>query len=88
MINIATDPKLGKILVGANGMTLYMFMKDTRITGKAVNIISYCPRRDHTIGVVGGRDAADGEAITLVHVRHHNDVADEARKRGGVDCLL
>lgn len=28
-IDIATDPKLGKILVGNNGMTLYMFGKDT-----------------------------------------------------------
>ena len=27
-INVATDPKLGKILVGANGMTLYIFDKD------------------------------------------------------------
>jgi predicted lipoprotein with Yx(FWY)xxD motif len=27
-INVATDPKLGKILVGSNGMTLYMFTKD------------------------------------------------------------
>jgi predicted lipoprotein with Yx(FWY)xxD motif len=28
-INVATDAKLGKILVGNNGMTLYMFGKDT-----------------------------------------------------------
>jgi len=28
VINIATDPKLGKILVGNNGMTLYMYTKD------------------------------------------------------------
>jgi len=28
VINVATDPTLGKILVGANGMTLYMFTKD------------------------------------------------------------
>jgi predicted lipoprotein with Yx(FWY)xxD motif len=28
MINIATDPKLGKILVGYKGMTLYMYTKD------------------------------------------------------------
>lgn len=28
VINVATDPKLGKILVGNNGMTLYMFTKD------------------------------------------------------------
>ena len=27
-INVVTDPKLGKILVGDNGMTLYMFTKD------------------------------------------------------------
>jgi predicted lipoprotein with Yx(FWY)xxD motif len=27
-ISVATDAKLGKILVGANGMTLYMFAKD------------------------------------------------------------
>jgi predicted lipoprotein with Yx(FWY)xxD motif len=27
-INIATDPKLGKLLVGDKGMTLYMFTKD------------------------------------------------------------
>ena len=27
-ISVATDPTLGKILVGANGMTLYMFTKD------------------------------------------------------------
>jgi predicted lipoprotein with Yx(FWY)xxD motif len=31
-INIATDPKLGQILVGENGMTLYMFTKDTANT--------------------------------------------------------
>ncbi len=31
-IDIATDPKLGKILVGNNGMTLYMFTKDTADT--------------------------------------------------------
>jgi predicted lipoprotein with Yx(FWY)xxD motif len=28
-INVATDPTLGKILVGNNGMTLYIFTKDT-----------------------------------------------------------
>jgi predicted lipoprotein with Yx(FWY)xxD motif len=28
-ISVVNDPKLGKILVGANGMTLYMFTKDT-----------------------------------------------------------
>jgi predicted lipoprotein with Yx(FWY)xxD motif len=27
-LNVATDPKLGKILVGNNGMTLYMYTKD------------------------------------------------------------
>ncbi len=27
-INVATDAKLGKILVGDKGMTLYMFTKD------------------------------------------------------------
>ncbi len=28
-INVVNDPKLGQILVGANGMTLYVFDKDT-----------------------------------------------------------
>src|SRR5512141_1048334 len=28
-INVATDPKLGKVLVDSKGMTLYMFAKDT-----------------------------------------------------------
>ena len=28
MINVATDPKLGKILVDASGMTLYIYTKD------------------------------------------------------------
>ena len=27
-ISVATDPKLGKILVGEKGMTLYIFTKD------------------------------------------------------------
>ncbi len=31
-INVVDDPTLGKILVGANGMTLYMFTKDTADT--------------------------------------------------------
>ena len=30
VINVATDAKLGKILIGANGMTLYMYTKDDR----------------------------------------------------------
>jgi predicted lipoprotein with Yx(FWY)xxD motif len=39
-INVVNDPKLGKILVGANGMTLYMFTKDgpdqSNCTGKCL----------------------------------------------------
>jgi len=31
-INVATDPKYGKILVGNNGMTLYIYTKDTANT--------------------------------------------------------
>ncbi len=31
-INVVTDPKLGQILVGDNGMTLYVFTKDTADT--------------------------------------------------------
>jgi len=33
VVNVATDPKLGKILVDGKGMTLYVFDKDT--TGKS-----------------------------------------------------
>jgi predicted lipoprotein with Yx(FWY)xxD motif len=29
MVNVATDPTLGQILVAGNGMTLYMYTKDT-----------------------------------------------------------
>jgi predicted lipoprotein with Yx(FWY)xxD motif len=40
VINVVDDPKLGKILVGANGMTLYMFTKDgpdqSNCTGKCL----------------------------------------------------
>lgn len=40
-VNVVTDPKLGQILVGKNGMTLYMYTKDSadksNCTGKCLD---------------------------------------------------
>jgi len=36
-LGVATDPKLGKILVGAGNMTLYLYTKDTKDTVTCVD---------------------------------------------------
>jgi predicted lipoprotein with Yx(FWY)xxD motif len=74
MINVVADPKLGNILVGANGMTLYMFAKDTpdKSNCSAACLVSWPPlvsTGQPTLGtgvnasMVGSATLADGRTI-------------------------
>lgn len=74
VINVATDPKLGQILVGANGMTLYMFGKDTPDKSNcSANCLKSWPplvtQGNPTLGsgvdasLVGSTSLADGSKI-------------------------
>ena len=73
-INVVTDAKLGKILVGANGMTLYMYTKDEPNKSNCSGgcLTSWPPL--HTLGspklgagvdaaLVGSASLADGSKI-------------------------
>ena len=73
-INIATDAKLGKILVGGKGMTLYMFTKDepdkSNCNGKCIENWPPLLTQGHpTLGegvdpsMVGTATLADGSLI-------------------------
>ena len=54
----------------------------------AVDVEADAARRDHTVGLVHGRDAADGEPVAPVDVRHGDAGVDDAGQRGDVGHLL
>ena len=54
----------------------------------AVDVEPDAARRDHAVGLVHGRDAADGEAVAPVDVRHRDAGGDHARQRRHVGDLL
>jgi predicted lipoprotein with Yx(FWY)xxD motif len=63
VINVANDPKLGKILVGANGMTLYMFAKDTPDKS---NCSAGCLKSWPPLVTLGSPKLGDGVDASLV----------------------
>jgi predicted lipoprotein with Yx(FWY)xxD motif len=63
VLNIATDPKLGKILVGENGMTLYIFTKDTADTS---NCNADCLKKWPALITQGKPVLGDGVDASLV----------------------
>jgi predicted lipoprotein with Yx(FWY)xxD motif len=79
-INVATDPNLGPILVDGNGMTLYMYTKDspdqTNCTGKCLEFWpALVTQGNPTLGkgvddsLVGTATMADGtKMVTYNHM--------------------
>ena len=65
VLNIATDPKLGKILVGENGMTLYMFTKDKADTS---NCNAECLKKWPALITQGNPVLGDGVDASMVGV--------------------
>ena len=63
MINVASDPKLGKILVGNNGMTLYMYTKDAP---NQSNCSGGCLKAWPALLTMGSPTLGDGVDKTLV----------------------
>ena len=74
VINVVTDPKLGKILVGNNGMTLYIYTKDapnqSNCSGQClINWPALVTKGNPTLGagvdksLVGTAALADGSKI-------------------------
>ena len=63
VLNIATDPKLGKILVGENGMTLYIFTKDTADTS---NCNADCLKKWPALTTQGNPTLGEGVDASLV----------------------
>ena len=54
----------------------------------AVDVVADRSGRNDAARQLGGGDPADREAVALVHVRHHQHLADDPRQGGGVDRLL
>lgn len=69
VLNVATDPKLGKILVGANGMTLYMYTKDTSDT---VTCIGDCAVKWPPLMTQGTPVLGEGVNPALVGITQSN----------------
>jgi predicted lipoprotein with Yx(FWY)xxD motif len=63
MVNVDTDPKLGQILVGGNGMTLYVFTKDTADTS---NCTGACAVNWPALKSQGSPQAGTGVTATLL----------------------
>jgi predicted lipoprotein with Yx(FWY)xxD motif len=63
VLNIATDPKLGKILVGENGMTLYIFTNDTADTS---NCNAECLKKWPPLFTQGNPILGDGVDASMV----------------------
>jgi predicted lipoprotein with Yx(FWY)xxD motif len=63
VINVATDPKLGKILVDAKGMTLYMYTKDTDNTS---NCSANCLKAWPPFLTTSSAKAGDGVDASLI----------------------
>ena len=63
VINVATDAKLGKILTGANGMTLYMYAKDTANTSTCTG---NCLKSWPPLLTQGSPKAGDGVDASLI----------------------
>ncbi len=57
-------------------------------TDPAVDVVAHAARRYHSVRQGRGHHAADGKPVALVHVRHGQDLVDNARQRGGVDQLF
>ena len=62
-ISVATDPKLGSILVGDNGMTLYIFTKDTADTS---NCAGTCLKTWPPLLTLGSPKAGTGVDASLI----------------------
>ena len=62
-ISVATDPKLGSILVGDNGMTLYIFTKDTANTSTCAG---NCLKSWPPLLTLGSPKAGSGVDATLI----------------------
>jgi predicted lipoprotein with Yx(FWY)xxD motif len=62
-LNVATDAKLGKILTGANGMTLYMYAKDTPDTSTCTG---NCLKSWPPLITQGSPKIGDGVTASLV----------------------
>ena len=66
-INVATDPKLGKILVDGKGMTLYMYTKDA---ANKSNCAAGCLKAWPPLLTQGSPTLGDGVDATLVGIDH------------------
>ncbi len=63
MLNVATDPKLGKFLVDGKGMTLYIFTKDTADTS---NCTGGCAKAWPPFLATGDVKAGDGVDQSMI----------------------
>ena len=67
---------------------LFLLERQHEQAHAAVDVVADAARRDHAVGWLGRRDAADREAVALVDVRHRQRRADDPGQRGHVLELL
>ena len=63
----------------------------TRVASRpdaAVDVVADPAGRDDPVWQAGRRHAADREAVALVHVRHHHNMAHQSGQAGGVHRLI
>jgi len=75
--------QLGDVVAG--GCEIYLRGQQAHT---AVDIVSNAAGGDHPFWVAGGSHTADGEAISLVHIRHHQYLSHQPWQRGGIHRLF
>ena len=78
-IKVATDPKLGKILVDGNGMTVYLFVQDT---GKTSTCYTSCAKFWPPVLTTGAPQAGTGAQASLLGTTARTDGTTEVTYAG------
>ena len=78
-IKVATDPKLGKILVDGNGMTVYLFVQDT---GTTSTCYTSCAKFWPPVLTAGAPQAGTGATASLLGTTARTDGTTEVTYAG------
>jgi predicted lipoprotein with Yx(FWY)xxD motif len=78
-IKVATDPKLGKILVDGNGMTVYLFVQDT---GTTSTCYTSCAKFWPPVLTTGAPQAGTGAQASLLGTTARTDGTTEVTYAG------
>jgi predicted lipoprotein with Yx(FWY)xxD motif len=78
-IKVATDPKLGKILVDGNGMTVYLFVQDT---GTSSTCYTSCAKFWPPVLTAGAPQAGTGAQASLLGTTARTDGTSEVTYAG------